>query len=118
MGWFYPLAALTLLGAALVGLPAVLFAAAALWVVAQRRWVRLGLLLLAVLAAGVALGWVSLRFDWPTPEPGDHYSWAGWYALLLPAAYAVGVMLFLGRAGSFVARLWRRLRGRPAPAGA
>jgi outer membrane protein assembly factor BamB len=105
---------------ALAGLPLPAFAGFTIAWVVRRRWRPLVLLLgLAALATSLIAAtwlWVDLR----TLEPGEHYSAAGWYIVIITGIYAAGALLVVGLLLRAMFRLiragLRRLFARPAAA--
>jgi hypothetical protein len=99
--------------AALAGLPAVAFLAAALVWLRQGRWRSLALLLLGsmLLAALIAAVWLSAPV--PPLGPEQRYSWRGWYAVWPVGVYAAGLLILgaflLVRALRLGRRGWHRL---------
>jgi outer membrane protein assembly factor BamB len=105
-------------GALVVGVPALLFVGLVGGAVFRRRWRRLGLLLAVGLLVTLVHAGVWLAIDARGMDPAEHYSWEGWYAMLLIGAYEAGVLLLgvlclvgLYRVGRWlVSRARRRVR--------
>jgi outer membrane protein assembly factor BamB/predicted Ser/Thr protein kinase len=97
---------------ALMEAPLLALAGALLFALWQRRWRRLGwlLLLLVVGTAGVAAVW--LAFDARVMDPEEHYTWAGWQLAIVPGFYAAGTLLVAGIVLIWLLRLLRRAVGR------
>jgi hypothetical protein len=101
-----------------LGVPSVLFVSLAAWTAFRRRWLQLGLLLAVALLAALTHGGVWLALDARGMDPEEHYSWDGWYAMLLIGAYEAGALLVgvfclvnLYRGGRWlVSRVVRRVR--------
>jgi hypothetical protein len=97
---------------ALVGLPAVAFAATALHWLRRRQWLPLGLLFLAALLLATVIGVIWVRFPAIELFPEKHYSFRGWYAIWPAGVYAVGVLLLTVYSMRGLIRLVRRRRPR------
>jgi hypothetical protein len=81
---------LAVAGPALI--PVVLIARA----VTRRHWGAVGGLVACTLLAGLILSGVALAIDMRRMEPAEHYSWHGWYLVLVPGASAAGIVLVAG----------------------
>jgi hypothetical protein len=111
-GGLIDLGAMAMLG--VPGLILVLVALAAF----RRRWRRLGLLLAVCVLVTLVHAGVWLAVDGRGLEPGEHYSWDGWYAMLLIVPYegagllgGVYCLVGLYRGGQWlVSRVVRRVR--------
>jgi hypothetical protein len=81
--------------ATITGLPILTFAAVAGWSLVRLRWKRIVLLAgLTVLAsAAIAAAW--LRFDGRTMPAIEHYGRSGWHLVVVPGAYAAGMLILI-----------------------
>ena len=81
--------------ATVAGIPVVTWAAVAGWSLVRLRWRSMALLAgLTVLAsAAIAAAW--LRFDGRAMPAIEHYGRSDWYLVLVPGAYAAGVLILL-----------------------
>jgi hypothetical protein len=99
----------------LAGVPTIAYAVAVGWNVVRRRWKRLATIAGLTLAASAIIAGAWLRFDWQSMPAVDHYGWSGWYLVVIPAAYAVGVLIpiawVLRRAYRWLRRPRRRETG-------
>ncbi len=98
----------------LVGIPLVALPVLAVWSLMTRRWVRLAWLagLTIVASLGIAGAW--LWADMRAMPAIEHYSWSGWYLIVLFGAYAVGLLSAIAWAARSSFRLFARPR-RPEP---
>ncbi len=78
------------------------------------RWIRLVVLAVLTVLASVAIGAFWLSSDLLRKPAIEHYTWSGWHGVVLPGAYAVGVLALIawGIRGSarLVMGLIRRVR--------
>jgi hypothetical protein len=102
---------------ALLGLPTVAFLGAAAHALARRRWRRLGGLVALWAVAAPAVAALQLRAA-PPLEPWQSYRPDGWPLVLLPAAYATGLVLLAALSiRALVRGLLRLSSPRPRSAG-
>jgi hypothetical protein len=103
----YPSSSKTLFFAgSLLGVPIVSLVAAVAWSLVRRRWRRLALVAGLTIVASLAIGFVWMRMDIRSMPAIEHYAWSGWYLVVLPGAYATGVLLLVASA----IRRWPRAR--------
>ncbi len=81
--------------ATIAGLPILTFAILAGWSLVRLRWKRIVMLAgLTVLAsAAIAVTW--LWFDSRTMPAVEHYGRSDWYLVLVPGAYAAGLLVLI-----------------------
>ncbi len=103
----YPSSSKTIFFAgSLLGVPIVSFVTAVGWSLVRLRRRRLALLAGLTMLASLAIGFVWVRMDVRSMPAIEHYTWSGWYLVLLPGAYATGVLLLVGS----VIRRWPSVR--------
>jgi predicted Ser/Thr protein kinase len=93
----------------LAGLPALVYVTLIASSVLHRRWIRLAVLGVLTVLASVAVGAYWLGCDLMSKPAIEHYTWSGWHGVVLPGAYAVGVLVLIAWAVRGVARLVMRL---------
>jgi len=105
-------ARLLLILGTLAGIPVVAYVIMAALTLLRRRWRRLALLAAPTVLAAAALGVIWLWWDMQSMPAIEHYTWSGWYQVVLPAAFAVGMLgsIFWAARGIFrlVTRVGRR----------
>ncbi len=94
----------------LVGMPIVVYASLVGWYLFGRRWTALAALFLYTIAASAVIGAVWLWVDRRAMPPIEHHSGSGWYVIVLPGAYVVGVVHLLGWPWRGTSRWIRRPR--------
>src|SRR5262249_21000873 len=89
---FYGLYPLSLFIWAVLWLPLAVFPLLLLAWTAQRRWLRVGVLI--GLSLLISLAWVSWLLSIPlsSRDPLQHYSWDGWYMSWFVGAYGAGAL--------------------------
>jgi hypothetical protein len=83
----------------------------------QGRWRRVATWICVALAAGVAVMAVSLAFVEPDSasalQPGERYTWDGWYYMYLPVLYLMSWLLLIVVTGTWLLRTaWSWWNGR------
>jgi len=76
----------------LAGIPVVAYMIMVAATLLRRRWRRLALLAGLTVLAAVVLGLIWLWSDMRAMPAIEHYTWSGWYQVVLPAAYVVGML--------------------------
>lgn len=103
---------------ALAGLPILFYLVSAAGILVRRRWRRSAVLIGLTVVASVVLGALWLRWDAQTMFASElaHYNGSDWYLVVLPGAYAVGVLLLVGWVLRGMFRRLRRARWLAKPA--
>ena len=81
--------------ATIAGLPVVMLAALAGWSLVRLRWKPLVLLAGLTLLASAVIAAAWLRFDSRAMPAIEHYGRSGWYLVVVPGAYAAGVLILI-----------------------
>jgi hypothetical protein len=103
---------------ALAGLPILFYLASAAGILVRRRWRRFAVLIGLTVAASVVLGAIWVRWDAQRMFASElaHYNGSDWYLVVLPGAYAVGVLMLVGWVLRGMFRGLRRARWLAKPA--
>ena len=99
------------------GLPVLAFPTfLVLWMI-RGRWSRLSWLLGASLVASVAIFAIAIWIDSRGMDPAEHYSWNGWYFVLIIGSLAATALTLAGLVLARIVHLVRTwLRRTPQPA--
>ncbi len=105
---------------AAMGLPLVVLSGlSALWLL-RRQWRRLLVMAVLVVVAAACLAAFQIHDDAPQRSPWQSYSWEGWYWIIAPALYGVGLLMtawmVLGTTARMVWRGLNPLKRRPRAA--
>jgi hypothetical protein len=95
--------------ATLAGTPIVACMMLVGWSVIRRRWRPLAMLVGLTILASLAIAAVWLWSDMRAMSAIEHYAWSGWYTVLMPGAFVVGVLALIA---GFARGIFRRLRRR------
>ena len=82
--------------ATIAGIPVVIWLASAAMSLIRLRWKTLAVLAGLTLLASAIIAAAWLRFDSRAMPALEHYGRSGWYLVLLPGAYAAGLMTLVG----------------------
>jgi hypothetical protein len=93
-----------------LGLPVLEYVAVIGQSIRNHRWQRIAIRFGFTALATVALASWWLSADMAGMPPMEHYSWSGWYLVVIPGAFIVGALACIVRIGRCVARRIRRLR--------
>jgi hypothetical protein len=94
----------------LSGIPVVVGPIAIGWCLIRRRWKTLALLLGLTILMSFMIGAVWLWFDMRSMPAIEHYAWSGWYLVVIPGVYGIGMLILIARATGGSVRLVDRLR--------
>jgi hypothetical protein len=93
--------------AAATGVPLVAFPVLVVAWTVRARWSRLAWLLSASLTLSLAIPAIMLLIDSRGMDPSEHYSWTGWYVIVIMAGYAAALLTL---AGMLLARIVQAIR--------
>ena len=94
----------------MAGIPAVSYAAIAGWAIVRRRWKALGILAGLTLITSTLFAAVWIGIDSRLMPAIEQYGTLGWYLIVLPGAYASGLLAVFGWGIRAATRLPQRFR--------
>jgi hypothetical protein len=102
--------------AAIPGLPIVVFPVLVVVWAARGRWSRLAWLLGATVALSLIIPAIALWIDSHGMDPAEHYSWTGWYIILVMSGYVAALIMLAALLLTRIGRAIRIRSRRPAQA--
>jgi hypothetical protein len=96
--------------AAIPGIPVIAFPALLIAWTIRGHWARLAWLLGATVALSFLIPAIALWIDSRGMDSAEHYSWTGWYLILIMAGYGAASMTLVGMLLAQIVRTIRNLR--------